>query len=113
MTPDSSVTSTSTVGLPRESKISRAAMSTIAVILLLEVSGTRGVRCSARLGDAVDCDHGLQELGQVGEPYHVWPVRGSVVWVLVGFHEQRRAAHGHRGTRQHRHIFALAAGAVA
>src|SRR5690606_34757041 len=95
--PLSRTASTSTVGLPRLSRISRPIISIIALIkhysrlVFLKI-----------LGDPVvflQC--GKQRLHLI-DRHHVGAVRGGIVRILMGFHEQHGDADGNRGARQHR-----------
>ena len=44
---------------------------------------------------------------QVGKLYHCWAIRGGVVRVLMGFHEDACHAHGGGGARKRGHEAAL------
>src|SRR6185295_10008581 len=112
MTPDSSRTSASTVGLPRESSISLAMTSTIALIALpddLLFSLLQQVfRARPALHQAVQVLQRLQERLHEGERPRVGTVGEGFGGVWMGFHEYAGDAARDGRPGEHRHEFALA-----
>ncbi len=89
MAPDSSSTSTSTVGLPRESRISRhgyrRSRSSVSLSSDSNSSEPAG-SCLARLSNSISV---AMNVGHLGQGYHVGPVAGRLVRDLDGFRRRR------------------------
>src|SRR5712691_3638606 len=96
MTPVSRVTSTSTVGLPRLSRISRAWMSAIEVMSLPSLTEPGG----ASLGELVEGDQAFEKRREGSKRHHVGTIRRRAVGILMSFHEHRSDADRDRSTRQ-------------
>src|SRR5690606_20147244 len=120
--PSASVTSASSVGLPRLSRISRAwilAMFVISLVLSLGrwksvlSHSSLGLEEAGALGGLVDGDEGFEEGFHLAQGPGVGAVAQGLVGVRVGFHEDAGDADGHGGAGEHRHEFALAAGLAA
>src|SRR5688572_12241107 len=113
MTPDSSRTSVSMVGLPRESSISLAMTSTMALIVIPIVGVVyflllEHVFCArAALDQAIELLEVLEQRPHELQRPGVGSVGKRLGGVRMRFHEQARDACGYGRARQHRHGFTL------
>src|SRR5712664_4359149 len=111
MTPDSISTSASTVGLPRESRISLATTSPNELILsALFLSFQFLLRKAPALHKRVELFQGGQQLLHPVDRPGVGTLRESLVRVRMGLHENSGDAARHRGAGQHGHELALSSG---
>src|SRR5471032_2562329 len=105
MTPDSSRTSASTVGLPRESRISRATTSTIELIFFPLCSRyfARALGGDALFGEApafhgtVNFQQSLEQFAHQAERPRVRSVRQGFFRIRVRFHEDSSYPRRDRG----------------
>ena len=105
-----SATSTSTVGLPRLSRIWRPRIATISVSVMVRLPDRSN---RMLLAQPVEGDQHVQQRRQLGERHHVRAVARRPVGIGMGLDEHRGDADRHGGARQHRHELALAAAGAA
>src|SRR5690554_2389707 len=131
ITPDSSKTSASTVGLPRESRISRAITSMIALIKFSSASfqfglqSIRGAFFAAWERPDLDLKFGFDKAVLLDQPVQfnklreqrlhtaqrpgVGPVRKRFIGIWMSLHEQTGNPRSDRCARQYRNVFTLPA----